>query len=105
MSISSTEGNSNDSSSSSSKSDPDQTQCNHRLTIRIPTSNPEEVSAGSGEIIAPNSHLQFPALQVTTTSSMMQAVTSSVSYASQMEADTATSATVTWTSRSRERWS
>ncbi len=70
----------------------------------IPTSDAEEALTGVGEITVPTSPPQFPALQGTTTSSVTQAVASSVIYTCQMEADTAMPTTIARTSGSRERW-
>ena len=55
------------------------------------TTDTVEASDGVGEMSVPASPPQLPILQNTMTSSMNQAMTSSVIYASQMEADTVAS--------------
>ena len=71
------------------------------LTRRIPTSDPEEASEETGERAASASPPRFPALRIAPTVSMTQAVTTSVFYASQVEANGA-SPTIIRTSRARE---
>ncbi len=109
VSVSSAEEGSSSSSSSpssdSSESSPGPRLRNRRLTIRIPTSDAEEASAGTEEGVTSTSPSRSPALRIAPTSSMTQAVTSSVIYTSQMEAGAEASPTIVWTSRARERLS
>ena len=104
MSVSSTSQSSAISNPSSQESSPDRTQACGLLRIVILTTDTEEAPAEVGEISVPASSPQLLMLQDTTTGFMMQAVTSSVINASQMEAGTAASPPIDQDSGSRERW-